>query len=160
MDAKQERTLAQELSAPTYQAQLKARAYADIAAALNERKTVDNPDKTPREVPITLTLKAIMEDVPPSEMVKAYQLLPGFVSDVKAAIDRQDREYLGGLLQIAVAAGAISTETAGNLAPLLTATETVTPPATIDAPSIAESLDLGTVTADDVQLVAHRYFGG
>ena len=150
--------LADELRKPAYTDALKARQFAAIAAIINAPRTVPNPDTMPRTVPIRLTLKLVMGNVPAAEMVKAYSL-PGFVGDVKKAIDDQDREYLAVLLNIAVAAQAISIETAAKLQPLLIATETVTPPETIDAPSLAEVLGIGVVTADDVQEVAHRQLG-
>jgi hypothetical protein len=156
----QELALADELRKPAYAEQLAARDFAGIAAVLNAPRIVANPDKEPHQVPVHLTLKAVMEQVPPEEMVKAYSLLPGFVADVKKAIDNQDREYLGALLTIAATAGAISQETAAKLQPLLTATETVTPPETIEAPSLAETVIGSVVYADDVQTMAHRYLGG
>ena len=160
MNIHQELALAEELRKPVYVDLLAARDFAGVAALLNAPITIANPDTAPYQVPITLTLKAVMAAVPAAEMVKAYSLLPGFVPDVKAAIDNQDREYLGGLLLIAVTAGAISQETAAKLQPLLTATETVTPPATIDAPSRASEIGVGYVEPDDVQTMAHRYLGG
>mgnify|MGYP000932926785 FL=1 len=158
MNIHAELALADELRKPEYTAALKARQFAAIATAINAPRTVPNPDTTPRDVPIRLTLKLVMGNVPAAEMVKAYAL-PGFVADVKTAIDNQDREYLAVLLNIAVAAQAIGQDTATKLQPLLTATETVTPPETIDAPSLAEELGIGVVTADDVQEVAHRQLG-
>jgi hypothetical protein len=155
----QELALADELRNPAYADLLARRDFAGIAMLLNAPVVVANPDKTPHQVPVTLTLKMVMADVPPAEMVKAYSMLPGFVPDVKQAIDNQDREYLGGLLLIAVTAGAISQETAGKLQPLLTATETVMPPATIDAPCRAAELGIGAVDPDDVQTMQHRYLG-
>jgi hypothetical protein len=160
MNIHQELALADELKNPAYADLLKRRDFEGIAMLLNAPVVVANPDKTPRAVPVHLTLKLVMAEVPPAEMVKAYAMLPGFVADVKTAIDRQDREYLGALLLIAATAGAISQETAAKLQPLLTATETVTPPATIDAPCRAEELGIGVVYADDVQTMAHRYLGG
>ena len=160
MNIHQELALAEELRNPAYAELLARRDFEGIAMLLNAPVVIANPDTTPYQVPVRLSLKTVMAEVPPSEMVKAYSLLPGFVPDVKKAIDDQDREYLGGLLLIAVTAGAISQETAANLAPLLTATETITPPATIDAPSIAEAVVGCVVYADDVQTMAHRYLGG
>ena len=160
MNIHHELALADELRNPAYVDLLARRDFDGVAALLNAPVAIANPDKEPRQVPVHLTLKAVMAEVPAAEMVKAYSLLPGFVPDVKAAIDNQDREYLSGLLLIAVTAGAISQETAGRLAPLLTATETVTPPATINAPGRAAELGIGSVTADDVQTMAHRYLGG
>jgi hypothetical protein len=159
MNIHQELALRDELAKPTYAEALAERAYAAIAAAINAPQVVANPDKTPRQVPIRLSLKMVMSQVPPAEMVKAYGL-PGFVADVKTAIDNQDREYLSGLLTIAVAAGAISEVTAAGLVPLLTATETVEPPATIEGPSIAEMVIGAVVTPDDVATMHHRYLGG
>jgi hypothetical protein len=159
MDIAQEATLAQELKAAKYAELLAGRNYTEIAAALNAPTINENPNKAPYQVPVRLSLKMVMGNVPAAEMVKAYAL-PGYVADVKRAIDDQDREYLAVLLSIARAADAIGENTAAALAELLSATETITPPATIEAPSIAEALGIGLVTAGNVQLIAHRYFGG
>lgn len=159
MNIHQELALAEELRKPEYADALATRDFAGIAATLNAPRTVPNPDTMPYQVPVRLTLKLIMSNVPAAEMVKCYGL-PGYVADVKTAIDNQDREYLAVLLNIASAAGVISEATAAALAPLLTATETITPPATIDAPSLAETVIGSVVTADDVQTMAHRYLGG
>ena len=159
MNIKQELALAEELRNPAYADLLARRDFEGIAMLMNAPVVIANPEKDPRQVPIRLSLKAVMSNVPAAEMVKVYSL-PGFVGDVKTAIDDQDREYLGVLLMIAVTAGAISQETAAKLQPLLTATETVTPPATIDAPSRASEIGVGYVEPDDVQTMAHRYLGG
>jgi hypothetical protein len=96
--------------------------YPEIAAWLDTRPMVANPVKAAPDVPAPITLKAIMALVPPAEMAKVYRL-PGFVTDLRIAIDDQDREYMGVLLSIAVADGAITAGTAAKLQPMLTATE-------------------------------------
>ncbi len=130
--------------------------YPAIASALNAAKTIVNPDAGQTDtttMPVPVTLKSLLSIVPPAEAAAIYSKLPGFVDDLRVAIDSQDREYLGSLLTIAVAGGAISAATADKLRPLLTATETVTntAPATISGPSLAAAAGLGTVTASDVQ---------
>lgn len=130
--------------------------YPAIAARLNAPTEVQNPDagkETTVITPTPITLKGLLAIVPPAEGATIYSKLPGFVDDLRNAIDNQDREYLGGLLNIAYAGGAISQQTAANLAPLLTATTTTTTtaPATIPGPSLAEAAKLGVVTAMGVQ---------
>ena len=130
--------------------------YSDIAVSLNLPSTVENPTKEAPQVPINITLKAVMAQVPVAEAVKIYQL-PGYVTDLKIAIDADDVEYLAYLLQVAVAAGAISEETAGKLAPMLTAT--VADPsysATINGPSLAATYGFGVIEAANVQRALHE----
>ncbi len=132
--------------------------YAAIAAVLNAPTVVANPDAgkvTTDTVAVVITLKSLLAIVPPAEAAAIYSKLPGFVDDLRVAIDSQDREYLGSLLVIATVGGAISQATAAKLQPLLTATEAVTTiaPATIAGPSLAATQGLNTVTATDVQLV-------
>lgn len=130
--------------------------YPAIAARLNAATEVANPDAgkvTETVTPTPISLKALLSIVPPAEGATIYSKLPGFVDDLRNAIDNQDREYLGGLLNIAYAGGAISQQTAANLAPLLTATTTTTTtaPETIAGPSLAAAAGLGVVTERDVQ---------
>ena len=87
--------------------------YAEIAAALNAPTTVANPVAAAPMVPAPVTLKAIMAQVPAAEMVKAYQL-PGYINDLKIAIDGDDREYMGVLLGIALAGNIISAGTSSR----------------------------------------------
>jgi hypothetical protein len=145
----QELTLAAELHKPAYTEALAARAYATLAATLNAPVTVANPTKEPTVALAPITLKAML----------SYTKLPGFVDDLRNAIDTQDREYLGKLLAIAVAGGAITAETAAKLAPLLSATTSTAAPATVDTPGIGATLGLPTLSAEDVQITAHRHFG-
>ncbi len=125
--------------------------YPAIADALNAPTVVANPVTSAPQVPINITLKAVMAQVPASEGVKIFQL-SGFVDNLKTAIDQDDRDYLGYLLQVALAANAISAGTAAKLVPMLTATEAdPNYSATIAGESIAAAAGLGTVTAADVQ---------
>lgn len=130
--------------------------YPAIAGRLNAPTEVVNPDAgevTTVTTPAPITLKGLLAIVPPAEGAAIYSKLPGFVDDLRNAIDNQDREYLGGLLNIAYAGGAISQQTAAGLAPLLTATvtATTTAPDTLPGPSLAEAAGLGVVTERDVQ---------
>lgn len=159
MRIQQEIALADLLTDPRYAEALAGRQYAEIAEEINAPRQIPNPDTTPTTRPAPLSLPAIMAIVPPAEMAKAYQL-PGFVADVKTAIDRQDRQYLTGLLSIAQAAGTISQETAGTLAGLLSATETIAPPAMLEIFGLAEEKIGQAVTAEDVQTIHYRYLGG
>lgn len=124
--------------------------YAAIAARLNATTSVENPVKEPTLEPVPITLKTLLALVPATEAAKIYGL-GTFVTDLKVAIDDGDREYMGYLLSVAVAGAAISAETAGKLAPLLTATVEVAPDATIAGPSLAQVAGLGKVTAAQVQ---------
>jgi hypothetical protein len=101
-------------------------------------------------------LKAIMAQVPAAEMVKVYGL-PGFVTDLRTAIADNDREYMGVLLQIALAASAISAASAAKLQPMLTAT-VADPSWTVKIPSAPRWQKLGLSalpSASDVQSVVH-----
>ncbi len=79
--------------------------YPEIERLGNASTSVPNPVTVAPQVPKAITLKAIMALVPAAEMVKCYQL-PGFIDDVRRAIDSDDREYMGILIQIAAATGA------------------------------------------------------
>jgi hypothetical protein len=127
------------------------RVYPAIANALNEPTVIANPVEAAPDVASDITLKAIMAQVPPAEGAKIFGL-SGYVDNLRTAIDNDDRDYLGYLLQVALAAGAISAETAAKLAPMLTAT-TADPTwtATVAGPSLAAAAGLGVVTAADVQ---------
>ena len=128
-----------------------AQNYPAIADALNAPTVVANPVAEAPQVPINITLKAVMAAVPVAEAVKIFQL-PGYIDNLKVAIDADDTEYLGFLLQVAVAAQAISAQTAATLAPMLTAT--VADPtwtATIAGPSLAAANGHGVVSAAQVQ---------
>jgi len=124
--------------------------YPAIAERLNAATVVENPDKEPTTAPVAITLKALLALVPAAEAAKIYGL-GTFVTDLKVAIDAGDREYMAYLLSVAVEGAAISAETAAALAPLLTATTSVAPPATIAGPSLASAAGLGTVSAAEVQ---------
>lgn len=136
--------------------------YPDIADAMNAQPQIPNSVTSAPQVAKAITLKAIMSLVPAAEMVKCYQL-PGFIDDVRRAIDSDDREYMGILIAIAAAATAISSganSTVTKLQTLLAATEAdPTWTATIAGPSLADAAGLGTVTAADVQ-AADQASGG
>ena len=129
--------------------------YPAIAARLNAPTTIDNPragETDTETVYPTVTLVGVLGLVPSAERVSIRQLLPGFNEDVKGAIDSGNVGYMAGLIEDALTATAISAETAGKLAALLTPSEVeTTQPATIAGPSLASAAGLGTVTAADVQ---------
>jgi hypothetical protein len=130
--------------------------YAGVVAALEVRTQVNNPVTVAPLVAAPITLKAIMAQVPAAEMVKVYGL-PGFVTDLRTAIADNDREYMGVLLQIAVAASAISAASAAKLQPMLTAT-VADPSWTAKVPSAPRWQKLGLAalpSASDVQSVVH-----
>lgn len=130
--------------------------YAQVISALEVRTQVNNPVTSAPQVPVPITLKAIMAQVPASEMVKVYGL-PGFVTDLRTAIAEDDREYMGVLLQIAVAASAISAASAAKLQPMLTATQ-ADPSWTVKIPGTArwQKLNLPALpSAADVQAAVH-----
>jgi hypothetical protein len=130
--------------------------YANVVTALEVRTQVNNPVSSAPQVPVPITLKSIMAQVPAAEMVKVYGLA-GFVTDLRTAIADNDREYMGVLLQIAAAAQAISAGTAGKLQPMLTATQ-ADPTWTVKVPSAPrwQKLNLPSLpSASDVQAVVH-----
>lgn len=129
--------------------------YPGIADALNAPTSVENPDagqKTTVMVYPPVTLPDVLAVVPSAERVAIRRELPGFNDDVKGAIDSGNHTYMATLIEDALTANAISAETAGALAAMLTPTEQeITAPATIAGPSIASAAGLGTVTAAQVQ---------
>lgn len=125
--------------------------YEAIAAILNAPTTIDNPNTTPYTVPDPPTLKDVLGIVSADERLAIRKQLPGFVDDVRRAIDTADADYMGVLITDAVTDGAISSDTAQALAALVQRTATVTPPATISGPSIAAGL--GIVTSAQIQAV-------
>ena len=128
--------------------------YPAIAERLNAPTTKDNPAKEPAQVAAPVTLKSVMELVPPAEMVVVYKTMPQLIPDLKAAIDQSDREYMLALLTIAATAQVISAETIGKLQELLVAT--VDDPswsATVAGPSLATAAGLPRVTSVMVQAV-------
>ena len=134
--------------------------YPAIAERLNATTSIDNPtagETDTTTAPVAITLKGLLALVPAAEAAKIYGL-GTFVTDLKVSIDAGDLEYMGYLLSVAVAGGAISAGTAAKLTPLLTATETTetTQPATIVGPSLASAAGLGTVTAAQVQAVLNE----
>lgn len=132
--------------------------YDAIAAKLNAPTVMANPVTVAPQVAAPITLKSVMAVVPPGEMVAVYKEMPTFVGDLKTAIDNQDREYMGGLLTIAAAAGVISAGTVAALQTLLTATvDDPTWTAEVDGPSLAAQAWLPTVTAIDVQKALNQW---
>lgn len=129
--------------------------YPAIADWLNAPTVIDNPregEKDTETVYPTVTLPQVLATVPSEERVKIRQLLPGFNEDVKGAIDSGNVGYMAGLIEDALTSTAISAETAGKLAALLTPEEVeTTQPATIAGPSLASVAGLGVVTSADVQ---------
>lgn len=124
--------------------------YPAIADLGNASTALPNP--TPQGTALKpLTLKRVMQIVPPAEMAKAYAL-PGYVADVRAAIDGGDRDYMTTLISIAVAANALTQATATALGTELAQTEldpTWTP--TIAGPSLFAAQGFGVVTPAQVQ---------
>lgn len=102
-------------------AALRGKTYPEIAAYLAEQPLIANPVTAAPLVPAPVTLKAIMALVPAAEMAKVYRL-PGFITDLRTALDDNDHEYMGVLMQIALADGAITAATAAKLQPYLTVT--------------------------------------
>lgn len=128
--------------------------YPAIADAGNQPTSEPNPEAQ-GTVPAPVELKQVMALVPPAEMAKVYRL-PGFVDDLRRALDANDHEYMGTLMQIALADGAITAGTAAKLQPLLAATEP--DPAwspTVPGPSAFAAAGFGVVSAADVQGALH-----
>jgi len=147
---------------PAFAALVASQNYPEIAAALNAATVVQNPNagQTTTTTPlVVLNLKMMLALVPKNEAANLFMFGP-FIDKVQDAIDNQDREYLGFLLEVAATApdggaAAISPTTVAALTPLLTATTTVTvtEPATISGPSLAAGAGLGFVSAQQVQAV-------
>ena len=128
-----------------------AQNYPEIAAVLNTPTSVENPEKTPAQVPHPPTLKEIYAVIPVSEAAAIYSK-PGLSADIRNAIDSGDADYLNMMLAIVLEMQIISAQTATGLAMLLQRTQDdPTWSAEIAGPSIAAAAGLGTVTAAQVQ---------
>jgi hypothetical protein len=132
--------------------------YPEIANWLNAPTTIDNPlagETVTTETPTPITLDDVMALVPPAESAALYARMGTLIQNLQQAIDAGNRQWLGYLLATAAdpVNGAISAETAADLAPLLaaTTTTTTTQPDTIPGPSLASAAGLGTITSTMVQ---------
>lgn len=124
--------------------------YPAIADAGNAPTAIPNPEPQ-TDVPKPLTLKRVMQIVPAAEMAKAYAL-PGYVADVRDAIDGGDTDYMTTLIAIAVAANALTQGSATALAAELALTEADPSwTATIAGPSLFEAQGFGPQTAASIQ---------
>ena len=126
--------------------------YPAIAARLNAPTSAPNPITEAPQVATPPTLKDVLAIVTAEERLAIRKQLPGFVDDVRRAIDTADTDYMTVLIQDALTDNAISAQTATGLAMLLQRTQP--DPAwseTIAGPSIAAAAGLGTVTAAQVQ---------
>ncbi len=130
--------------------------YPQMAEALNAPTEVDNKDAGKTETVTTaapITREGVIALVPDAEAWAIYSAGSKLIDDLFAAIDSDNRVWMGKLLGIAVASGKLSETTVGKLREELakTTTTTTTQPAKIPGPSIAAAAGLGTVTAADVQ---------
>ncbi len=130
--------------------------YPPMADALNAPTEVNNPDAG-KTVTVTtaapITREGVIALVPDDEAWAIYSAGSKLIDDLFAAIDSNNRIWMGKLLGIAVASGKLSETTVGKLQAELakTITTTTTQPAKIPGPSIASAAGLGVVTAADVQ---------
>lgn len=124
--------------------------YEAIAAVLNAPTTVDNPDDAPYFESNPPTLKEIYAIIPLAEAAAIYNKA-GLSADIRNAIDSGDLEYMAMMMAIVAQLGIISAPTIAALSELIQRQRTVTPPATIAGPSLAQAAGLGTVTAAAVQ---------
>jgi hypothetical protein len=132
-----------------------AQDYPSIAATLNAPTTVANPVTEPETVPHPPTLKEIYAIIPVAEAAAIYSK-PGLSADIRNAIDSGDADYLSMMLAIVLEMEIISAQTATALAMLLQRTQPdPTWTATVSGPSLAQAAGVGTVTAAQVQAVAH-----
>lgn len=136
--------------------------YEAIAALLTASSVMENPRKgetdTITHTTVTpITLKDVLAIVPTAERLKIRKQLPGFIDDVRRAIDTADADYMTVLLTDAATDGSISAETAAELTELLQSDRTVTTeteyvqPDTIPGPSIATEAGFERITSADVQ---------
>jgi hypothetical protein len=131
--------------------------YEAIAARLNAPSAISNPEPEPAIVPHSPTLKEVLAVVPATERLAIRKRLPGFVDDVRRAIDTGDADYMAVLIQDAAVDGAIGAETVQALSGLVARTQPdPTWTAMVAGPSIAAHAGLGTVTARMVQAAAHE----
>ncbi len=136
--------------------------YEQIAALLNAPTVIANPragekDTTTTTTTTPITLKDVLAIVPAAERLKIRKQLPGYIDDVRRAIDTGDADYMSVLIVDAATDGAIGAETVAALTELLqsdrteTTTTETTQPATLPGPSLAAAAGLGTVTSAQIQ---------
>lgn len=132
--------------------------YPAIADFLNAPTTIENPragETDTATIPIAITLDKLMALVPPTEAAMLYVKMPTLITNLQQAIDADNRQWLGYLLQVVAdpANGVLSAQTAASLLLVLNATETIetVQPNTIPGLSLASAAGLGFVTASQVQ---------
>ena len=145
--------IAQQLDADAvFAALVAAQDYEAIAAYLNAPTSIDNPVTEPAQVAQPPTLKDVLAVVPAVERLAIRKQLPGFIDDVRRAIDTADADYMAVLIQDAATDSAISADTVQALGALLQRTQPDPAwTATIAGPSLAQAAGLGAITAAQVQ---------
>lgn len=123
--------------------------YPAIAAAMNARPMVDNPQTEAAQVPKRLTMTDIFTAITPTE-ARALYGIPGFRNDVERAVEAGDRAAMQ--MYIAIAGDDLSANSIAALASLLTETENDPAwSAQIPGQSRATALGVAPVRATDVQ---------
>ena len=122
--------------------------YPAIASLFNERPQVSNP--TPQgTVPKRLGIRDLFAAITPTE-ARALYMIPGYRDDVQRAAEAGDRTALQ--MYVAIAGPDLSQQSLAALAALLQETEADPAwQATVAGDSIAMTLGLGAVPAEDVQ---------
>lgn len=156
MNIKQELVLAAELKTAAYTKDVAAHAWQTLADALNARASAPNPVTQPA-VRLDFTWGTFINLLTEAEILGLYQY-GALAADLRQALEADNRTELLALWRAAKTKLTAATVTKveaefGKTRP------DPTWQATVLQPSIAMTLALPVLTAEDVQTVAHRHLG-
>lgn len=156
MTFEQMQILITELSKPGYAAVLAAQNYQDIANSLNDREVVANP--TPQgQTPVQFTWSTFLMLLSPAEILGLYEY-GDLATDLKTALQDNDRTVLNALWRALK-----SVMPPGTITDVETAFAATEPDpnwqATVQLPSIVQTLGLPTMSARAVQQAHHKMAG-
>lgn len=165
MNQQQLDTLRDELQQPDYAAFVAAQDYPAIAAMLNERPQVENPEsqqQTPKRLTLTQVFGAAVA-IDPAGVLNAVEKFGPLLSMAEAAVNLNDRPAM--LVHMQIFGSQMSQEAQQALGALLSETEPDPNwQETVSGQSRAEALGLlstgsSTVTSADVQGVLNAVAG-
>ena len=164
MEIKRELKLVAELQKPAYDQLLADRDYDAIAVILTAPTIIVNPQTEPEQVSKHITLNDIfgaVATVAPADLAKSALIPDWMIDRAELSMQQNDRVAMAHWLVSIGATAQLSPASNAALTALLGMTE-VDPAwtATLEQPSIADNEGIGYVTSEDVQEIAHRYFGG
>jgi hypothetical protein len=147
MRREQLRTLAAEIRQTDYAEAMAAKDYAAVAAALNARKVIENPEEQ-EQVPRRFTWDTFMAELEPADIPVMYQY-GDLARDLRTALEGDDVAIRNALWR-----GLRTVLTPSSVTAVIAAfQETVLDPdwtATVELESVAQSLGLPVVTESDV----------